>query len=189
MAALWRGRAGGARQWPGWALPSTLALGAGLAALESQRYSNSVIVESPSLEVKKPTLGPQGNSPTGCRLNLPTGFRLRPEHTIVSQRGVHLEGLDKDINKNCLTTSKLYSESTLSVPGASWAWGLNPRPAPWYLSLEVGKFSNLLRQAACVHAHACTHTHTHTHTPLSHTHTHSPSTHTHTHTALSHTQP
>ena len=114
MAAPWRGRAGGARQRPGWALPSTSAHGAGLATLESRRYSNSVILESPSLEVKKPTLGPQGNSPTSCHLNLPTGFRLRPEHTVVSQRGVHLEGLDEDIKKNCLTASKLYAESTLS---------------------------------------------------------------------------
>lgn len=93
-------RAEGSCQRPGQTPPSTSALGAGLAP---RRYSNSVILESPGLEADKPTLGQEGNSPTSSHLNLPSGFRLSPEHTMILQRGVHLEGVRTGHQEtNCL---------------------------------------------------------------------------------------
>ena len=131
---------------------------------ESRRYSNSVFLESPSLKADKPTLRQEGNSPTSCHLNLPSGFRLSPEHTMILQRGVHLEGVRRGHQEtNCLTANKLYSSifffnlqknhtvSALSQLGLD----LNPRPAPCYLC-EPGGWKVLQSPVP-----GCAHTHTH----------------------------
>lgn len=83
-------------------LPSTSALGLAWPPLESHRYSNSVTLESPSLEVNKPTQDHKVTAqPAATKPS--TGFRLRPERTITSQRGVHLKGLEEDIKKQTVS--------------------------------------------------------------------------------------